>query len=790
MIKTKTKSTDKAKCVNCLEERKKADRSRKYAHELKNIFITISTVINSELESPQQNFSSFSNNTSNIAESGDVSPYLMESKKHRHHLKQNLNSNINNIDSPFYFIKTLCDYGKTLIKEINDMGKDFINNENSVEPFNISKAIDFCVDMFDTKRKYDKAKKNLERFSDINLSYDKVIKSISETGFKMVLINLLTNSYKFTVKGKIIVRAVSMPKEKKIRILVKDSGKGFNMKEFKKNGCFFLYEKNQELNTDGSGLGLTIVNEILTKFNIKLDCISNTEKGGTLFFFDLDDSYPYYDEINPNNYMTDSLNQILKDINSGKKDKEFIKPKDSFNLMDHLIGINKSDLENDNKIENENNNNSNKKINLLNNNSNNNSNNSNKKINNNSNNNSNNSNNNNNSLKINFKIKDKQRFSFMMMNDINSSPKFENKAIKKLVPLIPPNSNDSPQKIDKISHSKNINNNNNSIYPEKKRNKKRESEGTNNEIKTAIINNNNIIATPYKKKIERFYSLEKQLSLKHYSSNIKKDEKSCFLKRVINDNRRNFNKLKTFNYTGSKGNEMSACKNKHFLKKIWEDVSKNIIKIEDDEQELDSEYNQIKKLKKEKNKKNYKKLLDKNFNKSRFYLFNLKRIFKKNEIYIHLSQQKYKSCITEPSSECNSPKGLKTKKSFCVKKDKVYIIICDDEEFVARSARELIINYYIKKGMEPHVYFTPNGIECLYLMYKLIFIENRKIEFILMDFEMPYLNGIKTCNIIKSIKETNVRVFILSGDEPSNCDADGYCNKPLNEIDIINKLDK
>ena len=83
-----------------------------------------------------------------------------------------------------------------------------------------------------------------------------------------------------------------------------------------------MIKENQELNKDGSGLGLTIVNEILTKFNIKLYCISSTEKGGTLFYFDLDDSYPYYDEINPQNLMTDSLSQMINDINSGKKDNE------------------------------------------------------------------------------------------------------------------------------------------------------------------------------------------------------------------------------------------------------------------------------------------------------------------------------------------------------------------------------------------------------------------------------------------------------------------------------------
>ena len=172
--KTKTITT-KAKCINCAEEIKKADRSRKYAHELKNIFITISTVVNSEMENPHQSFSSnsisVSNNTSQLAESGDVSPFIMEGRRNRVQSKATSNTNVNNTDSPFYFLKTLCDYGKTLIKEINEMGKEYTDKEKTqVEPFNIAKAIDFCVDMFDTKRKYDKAKKVkliLEIFIDI-----------------------------------------------------------------------------------------------------------------------------------------------------------------------------------------------------------------------------------------------------------------------------------------------------------------------------------------------------------------------------------------------------------------------------------------------------------------------------------------------------------------------------------------------------------------------------------------------------------------------------------------------
>ena len=799
MNKTKSKSNTKSVCANCIEERRKGDTTRKYAHELKNIFITISTVVNSEMECPTMNFSSISGNTSHIAESGDVSPFIMEGRRHRINTKTN-NNNINNTDSPFYFLKTLCDYGKTLIKEINELGKDIIENKGELKPFNIAKAIDFCVDMFDTKRKYDKTKKHLQIYSDINFSYDKEVQSISETGFKMVLINLLTNSYKFTTKGKIIVRAVSIPKEKKIRILVKDSGRGFNPKEFIKNGCFYVIENNQELNPDGSGLGLTIVNEILTKFNIKMECRSIVEKG-SLFYFDLDDSYPYYDEINPQDLMTGSLIQIINDINSGKKDNELSNinsPKHHHPFKENiinLISVNEDDQneekEKKNSNQNSNNKTSNKNLNLS------------------------------NSNKIHFNNNNKHRFSFMDLGEanINCSPSFNNTNNSNYNTSNNTNSNTNinihKTSENKVSlknlnnplekNAKNLNvniynvNNTTHFFIEKISNKAKKGSISTNDNNYST-GNNTLILTPNKKKIDRFYSIERQLYSKRYSGNIyKREPKPNTLKQIIESNQSNqhrYKKMKTFNLSGQKAKEMHVVKGDNKKKSI-DYVFNNLIEREDENDDLDIQEikEEIKIMNKEKQNqnKNYKKLLDTNFNKTRFYLFELKNIFRKNEIYIHLSLRKNKRCTTEPSSERGrgSPKKLKTKKSFYnSNNNKVYIIICDDEEFVARSARELIINYYTKKGKDPHVYFTPNGIECLYLMYKLTIIENRKIEYILMDLEMPYLNGVKTCNIIKSIKETNVPVYILSGDEPNDCSANGYCNKPLNEIDIINKLDK
>ena len=681
----KSKLTQKSICIQCSEEIKKANLSRKYAHELKNIFITISTVVNSEIENNHQNYNSVSNDASMACESGEFSPYIMEKRKSRPSIihdqgNTRITTKVND-RSPFTFLKTLCDYGKTLIKEINEMGQELVANENNkVEYFNVSKAINFCVDMFETKKTYDESKKNLEIYSDINFSYDKEINSISETGFKMVLINLLTNSYKFTIKGHIVVRAVSIPKEKKIRILVKDSGKGFNPKEFKKNGCFYVYEKNQDLNADGSGLGLSIVNEILTKFNIKLDCSSDTEKGGSLFYFDINDSSPYYDEINPQKFMTDSLNKMINDINTGKNSKNIIAVK---------TGLNK----NKNKV-------NRKSVNF-------------------------------NNFKINLKyVENNKRNSFMEDKMNNSNKKIEGAS-------------------GKIIKNNNRLGTNNLLVLEKNDEKiKRKSFGN-----FPIINENlyYINSTPNKKKIGRFYSLENSTNFKlGLNFNSHKKNGQNLLQQIIEDG---MSRNATYNIEGY-------------------------------------EKERINKKKTDKANVNYKKLLNKKFNKSDFYLFDIRKLFLKSEIYINIYLKSFKRSQTEIVSPKHTKSNNNKKNIQMQNQDKIYIIICDDEEFVAMSAKELIINYYLKKGKEPHVYFTPNGIECVYLMYKLSIIENKKIEFILLDMEMPYLNGINTCNIIKSIKETNIPIYILSGDEPKNCNADGYCNKPLNEIDIINKLDK
>ena len=100
------------------------------------------------------------------------------------------------------------------------MNKIFLEEKNpKCELFYVSDVIEFCVKMFKFK-KYREGKKFRLR-SDIKFSYNKAINSINETALKMVLINLLTNAYKFTEQGEIIVSAVELPEKRRYIYVLK-----------------------------------------------------------------------------------------------------------------------------------------------------------------------------------------------------------------------------------------------------------------------------------------------------------------------------------------------------------------------------------------------------------------------------------------------------------------------------------------------------------------------------------------------------------------------------------------
>ena len=283
------------------------------AHELKNLIITINQLVIKGID--DRNFS-----RKNSKKEDNDSEFDCTSRDKKE------NSEDYPIEKIFYFLKGLCDYGMSLIEEINAMNREndgpllrkMTKVDDEIKEFNLTEVINLCVEMFRVRASVKEKKVKID--SDINFPYNKLVKSINETKLKQIIINLLSNALKFTEKGSIIVKAISLPKQKKFRILVNDTGIGFETKGFNLDKPFKLYERNEKLNEHGSGLGLYIVQNILRSYKSELKCQSTLNVGST-FYFDLNDVCPITDIIDPKKLMTSSLKKLIDDINTGKKDR-------------------------------------------------------------------------------------------------------------------------------------------------------------------------------------------------------------------------------------------------------------------------------------------------------------------------------------------------------------------------------------------------------------------------------------------------------------------------------------
>lgn len=629
-----------SKCKLCSESSKKAIMSAKFAHELKNVFIMISTIV-SDTNKKRNSFESMVHQ-----DSGILSPFRFDRRRANQIdiSMDNASINVEDNEEKFSFLKSLCDYGKSLIKEMN---KIFLEEKKTkCELFYVSDVIEFCVKMFKFK-KYREGKK-FKIKSDIKFSYNKAINSINETALKMVLINLLTNAYKFTEQGEIVVSAIEMPEKKKIYICVKDTGVGFDVNEFEKKGIFSKYAKNEKYNTDGSGLGMEIVQDVLKKFNSELNFHSDPKLGGSVFYFELVDTYPHNDFIDLKKLMPYSIKKIFDDINSGKTDlyaDDNKRNRSNNNINGERKSVTRSD--------------------------------------------------------INIKQSRKKRVSIMEGGNI---------------PI-------------------NINGNKNQI----------------NDLFTSAV---------------------KQTNNKKGIINLKKigeDEKPpIFLETVLKTSCKNVKKS-----LNSKKNVKKFKTNVPLLnlKNLEKPIEFSGIQ-NNDSIHLD----------------HFKSKLDANYDNTDFYLLSLRHILEKEKIYNNLNKKierkKTYSSVLNNMQKSGKKTAEKYHSQFRPSEIKrINIIICDDEYEVARAAEEIVKRYLKKRGFKPHVYYTKNGIECLYLIYKLSILEKQIIKFILMDAEMDVLDGIATCNIIKDNRAINQKVYLLSGD-PRDCKADGYCSKPLTEADL------
>ncbi len=91
-----------------------------------------------------------------------------------------------------------------------------------------------------------------------------VLMLIDPVRIRQVVLNLLSNAYKFTTQGSVMLYAEYRPDDKEVLIGVKDTGEGIAADKldrlFKR---FQQVDDNEERRRQGSGLGLAICRELV-----------------------------------------------------------------------------------------------------------------------------------------------------------------------------------------------------------------------------------------------------------------------------------------------------------------------------------------------------------------------------------------------------------------------------------------------------------------------------------------------------------------------------------------------
>jgi len=193
------------------------------------------------------------------------------------------------------YLNYINESGNSLLQIINDI-LDFSKIEAGKLELYIGK-----YDLYELANQvinvilYQAQKKNIELLLNVEQGLPSII-SVDESRVKQVLINLLGNAVKFTDKGEIelsIEKVKQTPELLTLRFTVRDTGIGIPIdKQQRIFDAFTQEDSSVSKRYGGTGLGLTISNNILKYMKSNLSLIS-TPKVGSSFYFDLEIPYEY-----------------------------------------------------------------------------------------------------------------------------------------------------------------------------------------------------------------------------------------------------------------------------------------------------------------------------------------------------------------------------------------------------------------------------------------------------------------------------------------------------------------
>ena len=197
-----------------------------------------------------------------------------------------------------------------IIKDILDFSKiEAQKFELHQEKTNLSTLIEKTVSVI----RYSAEKKGLELIVEMT---QKIPDQVMVDGLRLrqILVNLLSNAVKFTDQGEIHLKVQEVEKKQnKSRLLFEVSDTGIGIKEEDRDMIFEPFRQLDMSNTreyGGTGLGLTIVNELLQKMGSSLDFRSTYGKG-SMFYFELWLPCIHEESINSNQHNSTKISNNL-----------------------------------------------------------------------------------------------------------------------------------------------------------------------------------------------------------------------------------------------------------------------------------------------------------------------------------------------------------------------------------------------------------------------------------------------------------------------------------------------
>ncbi|MFZ4928454.1 response regulator [Chryseobacterium sp. Mn2064] len=191
------------------------------------------------------------------------------------------------------YLNYINESGENLLNIINDI-LDFSKIESGKMELLIEKS-----DVYDMVSQvinvilYQSQKKDIELLLNIEQGLPKTL-LLDESRLKQILINLLGNAVKFTEQGEIELKVEKLRMDDRnivLRFSVRDTGIGIPVEKQKHIFDAFTQENSSiSKRYGGTGLGLTISNNILGYMGSHLSLTSIPEKG-SVFFFDIEIPY-------------------------------------------------------------------------------------------------------------------------------------------------------------------------------------------------------------------------------------------------------------------------------------------------------------------------------------------------------------------------------------------------------------------------------------------------------------------------------------------------------------------